>query len=42
VHARRRADVNHVIGAANRLLVVFDDEHRVAEVAQGAERLDQL
>jgi hypothetical protein len=33
VHACRGAYVNHVVGAANRLFVVFDDEHSVAEVA---------
>ena len=38
VHAGARADVEHVVGGADRFLVVFDDEHRVAEVAQVLER----
>ena len=41
MHARRRADVDDVVGGANRLFVVFDDEHGVAEVAQRAERFEQ-
>ena len=36
------AEVNHVIGGANRLLVVFDHHHGVPEVAQPAERGEQL
>src|SRR5262249_8038704 len=36
-----RAEVHDMIGRANRLLVVFDDEHSVAEVAQAAERTDE-
>src|SRR6266436_1280479 len=30
-----------VIGAANRILVMFDDNHRIAEIAQPLEGLDQ-
>ena len=33
---------NDVIGGAHRVLVVFDDQHRVAEVTQTLERHDQL
>jgi len=36
-----RPDVDDEVGQANGLLVVFDDDHRVAEVAQTLERGDQ-
>ena len=36
------AEVDHVIGGANRLLVVLDHHHGVAEIAQPAERGQQL
>ena len=42
VLARARAEVDEVVGRAHRLLVVLDDDHRVAEVAQALERRDQL
>ena len=35
------ADVDDPVALADRLLVVLDDEHRVAEVAQPDERVDQ-
>jgi hypothetical protein len=35
------ADVDHMIGRADRILVVLDHQHRVAEVAQTLERLEQ-
>ena len=35
------AHVDHEVGRADRLLVVLDDEHRVAEVAQALERADK-
>jgi hypothetical protein len=35
------ADIDHVIGPADRVLVMLDDEHRVAEVAQVDEGLEQ-
>ena len=35
------AHVDDVIGRAHRLLVVLDHEHRVAEVAQAQQRLDE-
>ena len=41
VLARARPDVDDVVGDPDRLLVVLDDDHRVAEVAQPHERLDQ-
>ena len=41
VLARRRADVDHPVGRADRLLVVLDDKERVAEVAEPDERRDE-
>ena len=35
------ADVDDVVGEAHGLLVVLDDDDRVAEVAQAQERLDE-
>ena len=35
-------EVDDVVGGADRALVVLDDDHRVAEVAQPLERPDQL
>ena len=35
------ADIDDVIGGAHRFLVVLDDEHRVADVAEVFEDLDQ-
>ena len=37
----RRAHVDDLVGAADRLLVVLDDDHRVAHVPQVDERADQ-
>ena len=34
-------DVDDVVGDADRLLVVLDDDHGVAEIAQPHERLDE-
>ncbi len=34
-------EVDHVVGGADRLLVVLDHQHGVAEVAQPLERLEQ-
>src|SRR5213083_716715 len=39
--AGTRAEVHHVVGVADRLLVVLDDEHRVAEIPEPLERLEQ-
>ena len=41
VLARARTDVDDVVGDADRLLVVLDDDHGVAEVAQPHQRVDQ-
>ena len=38
---RARADVDDVVGDPDRLLVVLDDEHGVAEVAQPDQRVDE-
>ena len=38
---RPRAQVHQVVGRADGLLVVLDDDHRVAEIAQPAERRQQ-
>ena len=41
VDAGARADVDHVVGLADRLLVVLDDDHGVAGVAQVLQRGQQ-
>ncbi len=41
VLTRAGPDVDDVIGNADRLLVVLDDDHGVAEIAQPDERLDE-
>ena len=41
MHARTGADVDDVVGAADGVLVVLDDDHGVADVAQLLERLQQ-
>ena len=41
VLARAGAEVEHVVGLANRVFIVLDDENRVAQVAQIFERRDQ-
>jgi hypothetical protein len=41
MHAGARADVDHVIGAADGFLVVFDDDHRIADVPELFESLQQ-
>ena len=41
VLAGARTDVDDVVGDADRLLVVLDDDHRVAEVAQAQHRVDE-
>ena len=40
--ARPGPDVDDPVGRPDRLLVVLDDEHRVAQVAQARERRDEL
>ena len=37
MHAGARADIHHVVGQTYGVLVVFDDDYRVAEVAQVGE-----
>ena len=39
--AGRRAHVDEVIGVADRILVMLDDDHRVAEIAQPLQRRQQ-
>ena len=41
VLAGARPDVDDPVALADRLLVVLDDDHRVAEVAQPGQRVDQ-
>ena len=41
VDAGARADVDDPVGGVDRLFVVLDDDERVAEVAQGHQRLDE-
>ncbi len=41
VHAGAGAEVDHVVRLADRVLVVLDDDDRVAEVAQAVERVEQ-
>ena len=41
VDAGARADVDDPVGGADRVLVVLDDDQRVAEVAQRDERVDE-
>ena len=42
MHARAWPHLHDVIGGANRVLVVLDDDHRVADVAKTLERRDHL
>ena len=42
VHAGARPHLDEVVGGANGVLVVLDDDHRVADVAQALERRDHL
>ncbi len=41
MHPGAGADVDHVVGRADGVLVMLDDEHRVAHVAQVLQRLQQ-
>src|SRR5437879_1910383 len=41
MHTRARTKVNDVIGATNGVFIVLDDQHRVAEIAQAFQRLQQ-
>ena len=42
VHARARADVDEIVRRAHGVLIVLDDDERVAEVTQLAQRAQQL
>ena len=42
VHARAGADVDDEVGGAHGILVMLDDEHGVADVAQAAKGVEQL
>ena len=42
VLAGARPEIDHVVGHADRLLVVLDDDDGVAEIAQARERREQL
>ena len=41
VHTRARPQIDHVIGLPDRVLVVLHHKHRVAEIAQPDERVEQ-
>ena len=41
MHAGARAHVHHMVGGQDRLLVMLDDEYRVAHVAQRFQRVEQ-
>ena len=41
MHAGARADVDDVVGVPDRIFVVLDDDHRVAEIAQAIQRAQQ-
>ena len=41
LHARARPEIEHVIRAPNRVLVMLDHEHRVPQIAQPLERFQQ-
>ena len=40
--AGARPDVDQVVGRPQHVQVVFDDQHRVAQIAQAAEHCDQV
>ena len=40
-HAGAGPDVDDVVGRQDRVLVMLDDDHRVAEIAQPPQRLQQ-
>ena len=41
MHAGAGPDVDHIIGGADGVLVVLDHDHRVAEVAQPPQRVEE-
>ncbi len=34
-------DINDIIGILHRFLIMFDDNHRVAQITQAMQRIDQ-
>ena len=41
VNARTGAHIDHVVGSANRILIVLDDDNGIADIAQALKCLDQ-
>ena len=41
VNASARADIDDIIGGEDRVFVMFDDDHRIAEIAQPPQRVEQ-
>ena len=41
MHARTRPKVDDMVAGADRVFVVFDDQYRIAEIAQVAQGLDE-
>ncbi len=41
MHAGSRADIDHIVGSQDRILVMLDHDHRIADVAQMLERIEQ-
>ena len=41
VNTRTGPHINYVVGSANRIFVVLDDDNGVADIAQTLKRLDQ-
>ena len=41
VNPGARAEIDNMIGAADRLLVVFDHHHRIAQIPQVKQRIEQ-
>ena len=42
MHAGAGAHIHNIVGLAHRVLVMFDDDQRVAKVAQPLHRRDEL
>ena len=41
MHARAGPDIDHIIGGHDRVFVMLDDDHRIADVAQPPQRIEQ-
>ena len=39
--ARTRTDIDNIIGVANGILIVFDDDHRIAKIPEPPQRAEQ-